>query len=92
MSPVWVAFLLGAIVWVPMGTMLSALCFAAARGDIEREAKDREDRAESRGFARGKRAGSDAMWCAMEGDLRRKVAQDIIRDDTATTGADREVL
>ena len=87
MSPGWTGFFVGAFVWVPMGVFISALCVAAARGDIERETQNREARA----FEKGKKAGRDMLWCAFEGDLRRKVAQDIIANDTASTGADREV-
>ena len=85
MKPTWVAFLLGALVWVPMGVFLMALCVAAARGDIEHETQVRELRA----FEKGRKARLDAIWCAMEGDLRRKVVQDVIANDTASTGADR---
>ena len=85
MSPTWVAFFLGALVWVPMGVFLMALCVAAARGDIESETLNRELRA----FEKGRKAGRDWLWCEMEGDLRRKVVQDVIANDTASTGADR---
>ncbi len=68
MSPTWVAFLLGAIVWVPMGVLLSALCVAAARGDIEREMQAEYTRGLEKGRAL---AHANAM-------------HDIIANDTAS--------
>jgi len=68
MSPVWVAFFLGAVVWCPMGVFLMALLVAGARGDIERETVNREMRA----FEKGRKAGVDSLWCRMEGDLRKR--------------------
>ena len=81
MSPTWVAFLTAAIVWLPLGFMAGAKLASMA-------SKHREERAHQDGVERGIALGRKAVWCQMEGDLRRRVVQDIISDDTAAAFAE----
>ncbi len=81
-GPAMVALFLGLFLGCNGGVIIAGILAAAARQDACEDAY-------LRGLDRGKKLGRDSLWCAMEGDMRRRVVQDVIANDTAATGADR---
>jgi hypothetical protein len=80
MSRTWVAFFVSSIVWFPLGLVVGML-FMRVLARIAKERAWQEGRLE--GLEAGKRIGREALFCAFEADLRRKVVQDVIADDSA---------
>ena len=77
----WVAFGLAAIVWLPLGL---AIGLAVGRLVTKIACRRAWHEGELAGLERGKRLGRETLFCAVDGDLRRRVVQDVIADDSAT--------